>query len=367
MSTTVCLAMIVRDESEVISRCLNSIKSHVDAFAIVDTGSKDDTIPKILTTMQGVPGEVVERPWEGMTKSRNAALELARTKKCDYILMLDADDVWIPEDDFVWPMLSEEAYQVKFMMGRQTWHRPALMRSNVPWMYAGIAHEHLTGGARVQKRIDDVVIDARPDGHRRKTEGTEKYNRIAATLEEALANDPTNNRNMFYLAQSYRDAGRTEDAVEWYRKRVEGGGWAEEVWFSKLQIAVLLRKLEKPAEEVFRAFEDAYEYRPTRVEPLAEAAFFARTQKRPALGFMYASAAVGLPPTTDILFVDEGAHWRAMDELAVCAHKIGRIDIAIETNMNLLKREDIPEHTRARITGNGNAAIREGQRLLESA
>jgi glycosyltransferase involved in cell wall biosynthesis len=357
--------MIVRNESEVIVRCLEAVKPYVDSFAIVDTGSDDDTIQKTLETMKGVPGEVIERPWEGMSKSRNAALERARKRGCDYILMLDADDVWTPEEGFAWPDLTEDAYEVTFKMGTTTWVRPALMRSDAPWRYVGVAHEHLEGGALVNSRITGAFIDARPDGHRRKTEGKAKYNRIAAILEEDLAKNPENNRNMFYLAQSYRDAERYEEAIIWYRKRINGRGWAEEVWYSYFQIAVLMARLEYPVEDVCKAFEAAYEDRPARAEPMAEGARYARQHWRAARGFMYAAAAVDLPPTQDKLFVDEGVAWRALDEMAVCAHKIGRLDVAIETNMRLLQREDLPDAARARIESNLQAAAKAGQYALD--
>lgn len=39
----ISLCMIVKDEEEVIERCLDSVKDIVDEIIIVDTGSKDNT------------------------------------------------------------------------------------------------------------------------------------------------------------------------------------------------------------------------------------------------------------------------------------------------------------------------------------
>ena len=46
-----CLLMIVRDESPIITRALNSLKNIFDSYIISDTGSTDDTIDVINTWM----------------------------------------------------------------------------------------------------------------------------------------------------------------------------------------------------------------------------------------------------------------------------------------------------------------------------
>ena len=41
---TISLCMIVKNEQDVIGRCLESVKEIVDEIIIVDTGSSDNTI-----------------------------------------------------------------------------------------------------------------------------------------------------------------------------------------------------------------------------------------------------------------------------------------------------------------------------------
>ncbi len=71
---TVCLNMIVRDESPVIRRSLASVKNLIDYWVIVDTGSADDTKEIIKEFMKDVPGELHERPWVNFEHNRNEAL-----------------------------------------------------------------------------------------------------------------------------------------------------------------------------------------------------------------------------------------------------------------------------------------------------
>lgn len=41
--STVCLSMIVKNETHIIHECLDSIYKHIDYWVIVDTGSTDGT------------------------------------------------------------------------------------------------------------------------------------------------------------------------------------------------------------------------------------------------------------------------------------------------------------------------------------
>ncbi len=84
---TLSLCMIVKNEEEVLSRCLDSIKEIVDEIIIVDTGSIDKTkeIAKLYTST------IYDFVWiDDFSAARNFAFSKAT---CDYIMWLDADDV----------------------------------------------------------------------------------------------------------------------------------------------------------------------------------------------------------------------------------------------------------------------------------
>ena len=88
----ICLNMIVKDESPVIRRCLDSVKKIIDYWVIVDTGSSDDTKEIIKDALKDVPGELLNDPWVNFEYNRNRALDWARNK-ADYVLFMDADEV----------------------------------------------------------------------------------------------------------------------------------------------------------------------------------------------------------------------------------------------------------------------------------
>lgn len=90
-------------------------------------------------------------------------------------------------------------------------------------------HEYLhSDAARESVHLDTVRIASLPDGAR--SHDPDTYHRDALSLEEALTDEPENARYVFYLANAYRDCGKLDSAIRNYERRVEMGGWEEEVF-----------------------------------------------------------------------------------------------------------------------------------------
>jgi tetratricopeptide (TPR) repeat protein len=89
---TISLCMIVRNEEEMLVQCLESVSGLVDEIIIVDTGSEDRTVE--IAKRYGA--RVYHHPWENnFSLARNQSLEYAT---CDWIFILDADEVLTRED-----------------------------------------------------------------------------------------------------------------------------------------------------------------------------------------------------------------------------------------------------------------------------
>ena len=89
---TISLCMIVKDEEEVLARCLDSVKDIVDEIIIVDTGSTDRTVE----IAKRYTDRIYHFPWTGsFSEARNHAFSYATMQ---YTLYLDADDVILEED-----------------------------------------------------------------------------------------------------------------------------------------------------------------------------------------------------------------------------------------------------------------------------
>ena len=89
---TLSLCMIVRDEEEMLPRCLAAVAPAVDEIIIVDTGSQDRTI-EIAREFDAM---IIEREWTGsFSDARNASFDAATG---DWIIYLDADEVLLSDD-----------------------------------------------------------------------------------------------------------------------------------------------------------------------------------------------------------------------------------------------------------------------------
>jgi tetratricopeptide (TPR) repeat protein len=333
--------MIVKDEAHVIGRCLAALKPFIDHALIIDTGSTDET-PQLIPTL--LPDVTIEHSeFVSFRHNRTELLERARVvyPNAEFHLMMDADDLWVPEEGFAWPEMKEDAYEILHRLGSLSWWRPQVYRANKPFRYEGAAHEYLHCDVPfIRGKLEGVRVDCGSDGARRTKEPLKKYERVAGILEKEYEENPNNRRAAFYLAQSYRDSLQRKKALEMYERRAEMGGWAEEVWYSKYQIGVLREFIGFPVEDILNSYLDAYLYRPKRAESLVAAASVCRRTRKPALALLHAATAIHISnPKDDRLFVDWMTYaWRAWDEFSMACWNLNRMEDAIWGNYQMIRK-----------------------------
>ena len=360
---TMCLVMIVKDEEDTIKKCLTSVAPYISYWVIVDTGSRDNTIQVINETMGelGIPGELHERPWVNFEVNRTESLELAKNK-CDFRWIIDADDTFVLEDPKINPfyVLDKEfdSYHISYKLHSLKYFRAQIVRSDEDWVYKGVLHEYLHLEKPNQKsgQVPGCRVDADISPLKRASSVEEKYAKDAIILEEALEKEPDNTRYMFYLAQSYRDSNQPEKSLEAYQKRVEAGGWPEEVYYSMYMIGRLKETLRYPIGEVIEAYSKAWEFRPERLEAAFHAMRKLREEKRWILALAYGEAALQRTGTADILFVEpEIWQWRILDEFSICAFYAGKVESARDKVLAIVNSpffKDLPQSERERMMKN---------------
>lgn len=298
------LNMIVKNEAVRIERALASVADYIEGAVIIDTGSTDgtDKVIKKFFKKRHIPCAIYNVPFVNFSQARNTALEHARAwvpMKYDYILLMDADMELVIEDKgFLDKLPTALSYDVIQKGGTLSYHNRRLIHRHAPGEYRGVTHEYLDvapGGL-----LKGVWFRDHADGANRK----DKYTRDIALLLPETLRDPKNERNWFYLAQSYRDAGRPAEACVAYRQRVALGGWDEEVWNAQMNVATCLRDMGDD-DGFIREMLIAYNMRPQRAETLYDLAKYFREKGLNAASVVFSEAGMKVPRPDDTLFVSD--------------------------------------------------------------
>lgn len=142
------LSMIVKNEEDVLARCLKSVKSIVGEIIIVDTGSTDKT-PDIAGEFGAT---LLQYEWaDDFCAARNFSLAHATG---DWVLVLDADEVLIYDSEQLSRLLADkqaEAYFVRVVnllgeppnVGTNENMVVRLFRNNPAYRFEGAIHEQV--------------------------------------------------------------------------------------------------------------------------------------------------------------------------------------------------------------------------------
>lgn len=251
---TICLNMIVKNESKNILNCIENILKYIkiDYWVICDTGSTDGTEEIILSKFQkeNIDGELHSCEWIDFGVNRTEALNKAYNKS-DYILLFDADD--IITGNFTLPEASEfnsDQYNLKLRNGNCDYYRPLIISNRIKWKFEGVLHEYLDSDTEITKESlkGDYCVLTGTHGCRNQDEN--KYANDAKTLCAEFEN--LNNsyslrcRYAYYCANSYKDAGENESAIIWYKKVVEKlDNWSQEKYNACYNLGKLYEEKEE--------------------------------------------------------------------------------------------------------------------------
>jgi len=206
---TVSACMMVKDEEELLPRCLESIKDVADEIIVVDTGSTDRTIE--IAGSYGA--KVYHHPWENdFSKHRNQSISYATS---DWILIIDAidaDEELSPESGLqlrqtisaVPPEVSYLYFRVedKNVSGRvmSVMHSPRLFRNHMGFKYKNFIHNEL----ELKGRGDTSNLVLFHYGYHLSPEKMKaKFERTTQLLKKRLEEEPERPEPPFFLCKSY--------------------------------------------------------------------------------------------------------------------------------------------------------------------
>lgn len=298
---TVCLNMIVKNESAIITRLLESVLHIIDTYCICDTGSTDNTVDIIKTYFEnkGIDGKIVHKDFVNFGENRTYAAQCAYDM-ADYLLFLDADMILKISSDFDRSKLTKKAYTI--LQGNTNMHywNTRLVHTSLKPVYIGVTHEYVNTRNCNPEKLYSISINDIGDGGCK----ADKFERDARLLEKGILDEPENvTRYRFYLGNTYRCLHNYEKALYNYEERIKLGGWEEEVFYSMYYMGLCYKQMNR---------EDAYvntmlktwNYRKTRIEPLYSLIeYYCNTNKHHLAKLIYQTAK-DIKVPGDMLFVE---------------------------------------------------------------
>lgn len=224
MAKKISLCMIVKNEGQTLSRCLNSVFGMVDEIIVVDTGSTDST----CNLAQQYGAIIHHFPWnDNFSDARNASLELAQG---DWILFLDADEeLSLGSQEILSHLIENEkidGYFVKIMnhLGKEGWIETVpdlvfrLFRNKKEYRFRGAIHEQIAdvileknSQARYQVAEDLEIIH---HGYLDEIiEEKDKKYRNLKLIEKELESSPTNRLLQYHYGVELFRAERYAEAA----------------------------------------------------------------------------------------------------------------------------------------------------------
>jgi len=300
---------MIKNEEKIIDRCIKGVLSICDAICVNDTGSTDSTIEKVKEIFSNikVPSKLCQDEWKNFGHNRSLSFNNTR-KFCEelswdvnttYGLLLDGDMV-LQVTNFNKETLTENGYKMIQKNSAIEYYNTRLVKLGHNWKCVGVTHEYWDGSETATITKDQIIIHDIGDGGCK----SDKFERDIRLLTEGLKDDPNNGRYAFYLGQSLKDVGRFKDSIKMYKRRIEIGGWQEEVWYSYYMIAknwLLLKN-----EEKFECWANkAYKFRRQRAEPIYELTKYFREVGQQIKAYHYYLIGRSIPyPKDDMLFIE---------------------------------------------------------------
>jgi len=380
-ATRVVLNMILGNEEAIIRRCLDSVRSIVDAYVLCVNGTDGtETLLHEYFAEHGLVAcaHVCRHKWlDDFAANRNLALDEARRHVVDtlgwssehtYALLLDADMTLVTrprgataaigdddDDDASLTFdktrdLTSHGYHLVQMTQTLAYPNVRLVRMSSHWVCEEPTHEAWNcKDPRVAPltTLTTLWIDDRNDGGSKQR----KFQRDCGIFERQLATRGSlTPRATFYLAQSYRDLARgTSDtderrvlllrAIDTYRKRIAmhlsppPGQFVsfDDTWYSHYAMGMAFEQLDADNSDgvdangwwprALDAYLDAFGFNSSRAEPLLLVARHYRCARKYTLGLQFARMGLDVaPPSADGLFVERGVYeYELWREASICA------------------------------------------------
>jgi len=156
-----------------------------------------------------------------------------------------------------------------------------------------------------------------------------------------------------------REEGRYLKAIRYYQKRVNFGGWQEEVYRSLYQIGNCYSLL-KDYNKAIYSYLKAYNYRPIRAESIFKLALLYRNLRQRRLAYEFSKIGIGIKyPKSDVLFVEHNIYdYLMLFEYSISLYYVGKYAEAIRVNNRIDSMEGVPKSIKEQNIKNREFSLR---------
>jgi glycosyltransferase involved in cell wall biosynthesis len=220
---TISACMMVKDEEEMLPRCLNSFQHLIDELIIVDTGSTDRTVE----IARSFGAKVYFHPWENnFSKHRNQSISYASG---NWFLIIDADEALdagtltknrlkhclqeMPENIHAAFFTVQDINQGDKIT--HTFKSPRLFKNGAGFHYSGTVHNN----PEMQGDVISLDILIRHYGYDLgKKKMDQKFIRTSSLLFERIKQNPNDIPANFYLSNLHGSYDKAEEAIKYGKK-----------------------------------------------------------------------------------------------------------------------------------------------------
>lgn len=330
---SISLCMIVKNEEDVLDRCLSSVRDIVDEIVIVDTGSTDNT--------KGIANKYTDKVFDfqwinDFSAARNYSFSKA-TK--DYILWLDADDVILKEDIEKFLKLkgslneNVDVVMMKYNTGFDedgkvtfSYFRERLSKRINSNKWREPVHEYLEIGGNII--YSDVCIT-------HKKEHVSVPGRNLAIYKSLLSKGrQLSPRGLFYYARELFQSEKYDDAIKYFNKFLNSEkGWIEDNINACFNLSVCY-DVKNDKKNMLKILLKSFEYDTPRADICCQLGYFYLKNREYEKAIFWYKLASNIKPAPNSLgFISHDYFGYIPNiQLCVCYDKLGNLQEAIKHN-----------------------------------
>lgn len=347
-----CLSMAVKNDEEFIINCLDSVRDIVDCISICDLGSTDNTLAIIeqFAIDRGILGYVYKHEEKSFDPSQTYLIQYAQktivklglSPSDTYILPLEAEMELRVNPSFSKDALQEDGYSIleRSLPLSYAAYSPRLLKAALPWENNGLAEGswYCEEVKPLVKLNTLVIVDEMPEVRK-----IARLKRNVHQLQKAIQYNPDDGEYPFVLAQSLKGLKEFDKAIPYYHQGIAKNKNAEKVWFSNFMIGECYESLQE-WERALYWYLEAYQYNPSRPEPLYKIAAHYRWIGKHELTYLFGKHGSRIPYPKNPTIMNEPMmeDYQLDEELSISSYYTKYREDGFVAINNLLLRKNVP-------------------------